>query len=201
VRRRTLLVLLSSLAIVLICAIGFVATRSGSASPSLSSCGSELWSLKTLADPGRQLVRLRPRNTTVAAINRLRMPVLTPATRSTVFQRRVWRVKAQIVQYKLEADSDIHLILFAGGAYMIAEMPSPACLSRKTRVRAAIAAVRTRFEGRCGMPSSQWQFLGAVAYVSGVGFWDFPHGQAGHARNYSELHPVTGMRLVAGCGA
>jgi hypothetical protein len=34
-------------------------------------------------------------------------------------------------------------------------------------------------------------FSGAVAVISGVGFWDFPHGQHGHARNYAELHPVT----------
>jgi hypothetical protein len=35
--------------------------------------------------------------------------------------------------------------------------------------------------------------------MSGVGFWDFPHGQCGHARNYAELHPVTWLRLIAGC--
>jgi hypothetical protein len=33
-------------------------------------------------------------------------------------------VRAQIVPYKLEADDDIHLVLFGGGSYMIAEMPA-----------------------------------------------------------------------------
>jgi hypothetical protein len=83
--------------------------------------------------------------------------------------------------------------------YMIAEMPLPACLPFTTRDRRAIVAARATFGRRCGFPTTSRQPLGAVAYVSGVGFWDVPHGQTGHARNYSELHPVTGLRLVAGC--
>jgi hypothetical protein len=62
-------------------------------------------------------------------------------------------------------------------------------------------AARARFVSRCGFPISDWQPLGAVAYVTGVGFWDVPHGQTGHARNYSELHPVTALRFLAGCRA
>jgi hypothetical protein len=110
-----------------------------------------------------------------------------------------FRVKAQIVQYKLEDDSDIHLILFWQGRYMIAEMPFAGCLPRATRYRRAIVAARVGFVRRCGLPTTEWQPLGAVAFVSGVGFWDRPHGQTGRARNYAELHPVTGLRLVAGC--
>jgi hypothetical protein len=59
--------------------------------------------------------------------------------------------------------------------------------------------VRRFFETRCGAATSSWRDLGAVAYISGVGFWDFAHGQRGHARNYAELHPVTGIRIIAGC--
>jgi hypothetical protein len=33
--------------------------------------------------------------------------------------------------------------------------------------------------------------------VTGVLFFDFPHGQFGHARNYAELHPVLGFRVFA----
>jgi len=58
---------------------------------------------------------------------------------------------------------------------------------------------RRLFESRCGAATDSWQSLGAVAYVSGVGFWDTAHGQTGHARHYSELHPVTALRIVAGC--
>jgi hypothetical protein len=129
------------------------------------------------------------------------MPHPTPRTRNTVYERRAWRVKAQIVQFKLEDDSDIHLILFWAGRYMIAEMPFAGCLPRTTRDRRAIVAARAAFVRRCGLPTTSRQPLGAVAYVSGVGFWDVPHGQTGAARNYGELHPVTGVRFLAGCGA
>jgi hypothetical protein len=176
-----------------------VSVPSHSRASSTRACGVELWSLKTLSDPQRRLVNLHPRNTSVAAINRLPRPYPTPRTRNTIYERHAWRVKAQIVQYKLEEDSDIHLILFWGGRYMIAEMPFAACLPRTARDRRAIVAARTTFVRRCGFPTTDWQPLGAVAYISGVGFWDTAHGQTGRARNYAELHPVTALRLVAGC--
>jgi hypothetical protein len=91
--------------------------------------------------------------------------------------------------------------LFGQGGYLIAEMPAAACLPRKTRDRRAIINARRVFVRRCGAASDTWRQLGAVAWVSGVGFWDFPHGQSGHARNYAELHPVTSIRLVSGRGA
>jgi hypothetical protein len=167
---------------------------------STSVCGVELWPLKTLSDPQRRLVNLHPRNTSVAAINALPMPHPTPTTRNTAFERKTYRVNAQVVKFKLEDDSDIHLILFSQGRYLIAEMPAAGCLPRATRDRRAIVAARAGFVRRCGAPTSDWQPLGAVAVISGVGFWDFPHGQSGAARNYSELHPVTALRIVAGCG-
>jgi hypothetical protein len=128
------------------------------------------------------------------------MPHPTPKTRTTTYERRVWRVQARIVEYKLEEDGDIHLVLFDRGAQMIAEMPSAACLTRRTRDRLAIVRARRFLESRCGAATSSWQRLSALASISGVGFWDFPHGQSGAARNYAELHPVTQLRLVAGCG-
>jgi hypothetical protein len=96
------------------------------------------------------------------------------------------RVKAQMVQFNVEDDSDIHLILFSQGKYMIAEMPSaaPACRGQHA-TGARFVAARTAFVRRCGAPSTDFQPLGAVALVSGVGFWDRTHGQSGAARNYA----------------
>jgi hypothetical protein len=44
-----------------------------------------------------------------------------------------------------------------------------------------------------------WRKLGAVVHIDGVGMWNIPRGQRGHARNYAELRPVTRIRFVAGC--
>lgn len=178
-----------------------VATTTATSAPGrkLGVCGSSLRDLKTLSDPGRTLIFFRPQPTTIAAINRRPMPSPTPTVRTRGFARHVWRVAAQITQYKLDADGAVHLILFDANDYMIAEMPSPLCLSATTRDRDAIVAVRRTFEARCGAATPNWRNLGAVVSITGVGFWDYPHGQRGHARNYAELSPVTDIRFVAGC--
>jgi hypothetical protein len=163
-------------------------------------CASEREALKTLTDGQRDLVRMRPKATSVAAINRLSPPRPTPRSRSTAFQRRVWRVRAQIVEFKLERDAAVHLVLYDGKrAYMSAALPSSRCLPASARARPAIEAARALLEGLCGPARPSWRPVGAVVLIDGVGFWQVPSGQHGHARNYAELHPVTGIRLVAGC--
>jgi hypothetical protein len=181
--------------------VAIAATASTAAARrTVATCSAENAGLKTLSDPQRDLVRLRPRPTTVAAINRLRQPSRTPTTRTTGFQRQVWVVRAQIVEYKLEQDGDVALVLYDGKrSYLTAAMPAPGCLSAKTRARREIERARWLFEGLCGPARPGWRPLGAVVQIEGVGYWDFPRRQNGHARNYAELHPVTNVRLVAGC--
>jgi hypothetical protein len=165
---------------------------------SAEGCNVRLMQLKTLSDPQRKLVNLHPKNTTLAAINALPQPHPTPKTRSTNFERQVWRITVQIVEFKAEGDSDIHLILFGGGAYGIAEMPAARCLPKRTRDRKAIIAARKKFTSKFGEPTNHWKVLGAVVTISGVGFFDIPHTQKPHAQNFAELHPVTGIRFVSG---
>jgi len=164
-------------------------------------CNIRLRGLKMLSDPQRNLVNLRSKDTTIMAIDALPEPHPTPKTRSTGFSRRIWRVGAQITEFKLEGDGDIHLVLFGEGAYLIAEMPGAKCIPKKARDRKAMIAVRKKFEVRCGQPTNRWQPLGAVVYISGVGFFDIPHTQKPHAVNFAELHPVTAIEFVSGCGA
>jgi hypothetical protein len=163
-----------------------------------TGCNVRLKGLKTLSDPQRKLVILHSKNTTVDTINVLPQPHPTPKTRSSDFSRRVWRVAAQITEFKLEGDSDIHLVLY-DHTYLIAEMPSAQCIPKKARDRKAMIAVRKKFEARCGKATKQWQPLGAVVYISGVGFFDIPHTQNPHAGNFAELHPITGLKIVSRC--
>jgi hypothetical protein len=130
--------------------------------------------------------------------SQLPQPHPSPKTRSTEFSRRVWRVSAQITEFKLGGDSDIHLVLFDNG-YLIAEMPAAACIPKEARDRKAMVAVRKKFETKCGKATNHWQPLGAVAFINGVGFFDIPHTQKPHAQNYAELHPVTALKIVSGC--
>jgi hypothetical protein len=168
---------------------------------SASRCGGKQRPLMTLSDPQRGLVNLVPRKTTIRAINRLGRPHGTPVRRDNAFNRQVWRVRAQIVMDRLDDDGEIQVILFDQGSYMIAELPAPACLTRATRARKAILRARRRFEQGCGHPGRAWTRQGALAYISGVGFWDRPRPQSGHAKNYAALHPVTDVTFIAGCDA
>jgi hypothetical protein len=191
----------------LLLVIAAVAILSGLATTALptlraendTGCNVRLKGLKMLSDPQRKLVNLHPKSTTVAAIDALPQPHPTPKTRMTPFSRRVWRVSAQITEFKLEGDSDIHLVLFGDGASLIAEMPAASCLPKIARDRKGMVAVRKKFETNCGKPTNHWQPLGAVVLISGVGFFDIPHTQKPHAQNSAELHPVTGLKIVSGC--
>jgi hypothetical protein len=80
--------------------------------------------------------------------------------------------------------------------------PSTKSLQRrsKTRDRRAIIAARN-FTSSCGQPTNSWRQLGAVVSISVVGFYDIPHTQKPHATNFAELHPVTGFKVISGCGA
>jgi hypothetical protein len=184
---------------VLLSAVVAATTATTATARKAGPCGSALGDLKTLSDPGRNLVFFRPQATTIAAVNRRAMPAPTPTVRTRGFERHVWRVAAQITQYRLDDDGAIQLILFDARDYMIAEMPSPLCLAKGTRDRQQIVETRRTFETRCGPATPNWRSLGAVVSITGVGLWDYPRGQKWHARNYAELSPVTSIRFVAGC--
>jgi hypothetical protein len=178
------------------------AQAGASAASSAARCDkSALGRLKTLSDPQRQLVTLRPRKTTVRAINDRSRPPRTPARRNRAFERHVWRVKAVILRDRLKGDGDVQMILVAGHSYLHAELPAPVCIPRTARARAAMVATRQRFEQGCGTATRAWKEQGALAQVSGVGLWDRPNQDPGHAKNYAELHPVTSIEFLAGCDA
>ena len=168
--------------------------------PTAQACGGILWRMKTFSDRQRNLVRLTPEPATIGSIASRPYPRPLPRSRRTRFQRQTWEVVAQITEYRVDGN-ELRLVLFDHGAYMNAVLPSPACLSKATRQRAAITAVWPTFFPGCGRPLRSWEPQGAVAFVSGVGFWSSRFKHRRHAApNGAELHPVTGLRVVAGCG-
>ena len=155
--------------------------------------------LKTLSDRDRRLVRLRPRQTTIAALDKPAAPHPTPRRRRTGFQRQAWKVVAQITQFRLLPDGSIEFVLYDDSSYVRAGLPSPKCLSRSSRARRTVLATRAQFIARCGDPKPGWQDLGAVGYISGVGYWSGRHLPSQAASNGAELQPVTGVDLIVGC--
>ena len=106
---------------------------------------------------------------------------------------------AQITQFRLLPDGSIEFALYDDSSFIRAGIPSPKCLSSTSRARRAILATRARFIAKCGDPKPTWQDLGAVAHVTGVGFWSADRPKLQAAANGAELQPVTSLRLIVGC--
>jgi hypothetical protein len=79
---------------------------------------------------------------------------------------------------------------------VIVEFPSSSCVRGAAPVRKRqIAAARRAFTRACGRPlASSFKALNGTATITGVGFFDFLHGQTGVAPNGIELHTVLEFR-------
>lgn len=190
---------------VLYACIAFSAGRSVAQQPSPTCgqhCGTERWRVKTLSDPDAGKVDLGDRRvTTVHALVSLQHPeVLPPLSRIEPVEVTVFGVQAQLIGFKLETDRDFHIVI--GDAQtretMIVEIPDPQCSGVcSSRVLNFITQARQTFIRQCGMPKSKFARLTEPLQVrvTGVGFFDFPHGQTGLAKNAIELHPVLRIQL------
>lgn len=164
------------------------------------SCGVERWSVKTGTDADAGLITLQSTTqTTIASLIILPAPSTLPAnnriqpTEITVFQ-----VRATLTEYKLEDDSDYHLVLSDGSGHtMIAEIPSPACVGSSSRLLSGIQNARSEFDAQY-TPTSSFQTANVSVTVTGVGFFDFLHGQTGVAPNGIELHAVLDIQFGSG---
>lgn len=121
--------------------------------------------------------------TTVLALTNRPAPSPLPDTRLP-FEHHVFRVVAQVVLIRKEADHDYHLVLQAQGRTMIAEAADPACAPQAFPLRRRQMAGVRRVIRLCR------------AVIVGVAFFDFQHGQTGVARNGIELHPILGLRCL-----
>lgn len=161
------------------------------------ACGVERWSVKTGTDPSAGHVNVHVvDNTSIIHLRSLTPPLSLPArARIGPVEYTVWRVSGYLLRVKQEADSDYHLVLAdSGGRTMIAEIPSPACVGTSSPFLPQIRYVRSVFTSRFH-PTEQWQRGRWPVQVTGVGFFDFKHGQSGVAPNAIELHPVLGVHF------
>jgi hypothetical protein len=164
---------------------------------SAPACGVERWAVKTLSDPAAPQVDLVPRATSVGALRSLAAPPNLGARLPGV-EMHAWRIHVRLLWSKLEADSDIHVVVAdpATGRTMIVELTSPSCALGSPAL-AEIRAARAEFVRACGVPTRSFTRLTGFATIDGVGFFDFLHAQRGVAPNGIELHPV--LRFAAGC--
>ena len=155
-------------------------------------CGVERWPVKTGTDADAKLVNLNNVTpTTIANLTTLAAPSDKPENnRVQPTETTLFVLNATLTEYKLEDDSDYHLIFSdSAGKTMIAEVPSPYCVGSGSPFAAGITNARSEFDAHF-KPSTDFKTAGIPVKVTGVGFFDFLHGQNGIAPNGIELHPV-----------
>src|SRR5437899_12192316 len=170
----------------------FLLTLVSLPSPILAQCGVERWSVKTGTDADVGLVNLSSSTSqTIVTMRSWTAPSPIPANnRVSPYETTQWVLNANLTQYKLEGDSDYHLIIVDGsGNTLIAEIPSPSCVGTGSPFGPGITASRNAFDARFNATTS-FQTANIPVQIRGVGMFDFLHGQTGVAPNGIEIHPV-----------
>ncbi len=168
-----------------------------------TSCGEERWSIKTLSDPDVGAVNFNPQDTTVDTLRSLPKPASVPAnSRILPTEGTTFRLTAQVEEMKLEDDHDIHLVIADvsnAANTMIVEFPDPNCDgAAQSSHNAEMAAARQQFVNLFGQPSaSHFTTVSGTVVITGVGFFDFLHGQTGVAPNGIELHPALSIESTS----
>jgi hypothetical protein len=175
------------------------------ASRDVGLCGSGRWDVKTLADAAAPSIDMRPIDTTVRGLAGTARPApyLGP-TRVAPVETSVFRIDARLIAMKTERDGDVHLIVGDvdhADETLIAEFPATACtVGAPSPDRAAMFWARDWLRDSCGIATPRLTRLRGAATITGVGFFDYEHGQYGVAPNAVEVHPV--LRFIShGCTA
>jgi hypothetical protein len=118
-------------------------------------------------------------------------PSATPANnRIAPYETTTWTINGTLTQYKLESDSDYHLVIRdESGNTIVTEIPLPGCVGSGSPFAVSIANARAKFDAMF-TPDGNFQFVSVPVQITGVAMFDFPHGQTGAAPNGIELHPI-----------
>ena len=167
-------------------------------------CGVERWAVKTFTDADTGRVDLTPRDASVLELRELPRPPRIVAGRRSEVERRTYRVRALLIGWKHErGDDDLHLVIADSsdpGSTMIVEIPSARCARVcSSRLVGMMTDARNTTIAELGPPSSSFHLVhpARMVTITGIGFFDFLHGQTGVAPNGIELHPVLGIHFRA----
>src|SRR5262249_470175 len=104
-------------------------------------------------------------------------------------EMNTWVLDATMTLFKKETDVDYHIVLADPSGTIVSEIPEPDCASDESPFRPRIVAARGTLDARLTATPS-FQSVSIPVHVTGVGFFDFLHGQTGVAPNGIEIHPI-----------
>lgn len=212
----------------------FACVSLGAACSAFAQCGGqERWAVKDGTDPSAGQVDFTNVQTKtigdLVGIQHAPIPDRgDETTRLVPDETNVVKVQAHLMQWKMETDSDYHLVLTddteeftqgrgrASGHSVIGEIPDPNCLSGSHDEfgtsspflsigdgSMGISAARTQLENQFPNAdlSGGWNDAGGtMVEVVGVTFFDPAHGQTGRAPNNLEIHPIVSIKFLDGGG-
>ncbi len=166
-----------------------------------AQCGAERWRVKTLSDAAAIAVDFSPQSTTVNALRNLAAPDTLPdEDRGAPTELTVFTMQVSVQEMKLEEDHDFHVVVAdpsTPGDTMIVEFADTACSGAIASAQTEqIAKARQDFIALFGEPTTAFTPISGTVQITGVGFFDFLHGQTGVAPNGIELHPVLAISHV-----
>jgi len=188
--------------------------------------GSERWNVKVANDPDALTgkISLMPGTPlTVQQANDQIQPTAYPVGGRMAVEQKVYTVRGFLSYFKHEGgkkgDHDYHVVITdqpgqfeedekkpPNGKSMVVEFPDTKCFAGKSggsstsALGQAIADARVTFEEHIDWPKHTRLTQPIPVTVTGVGFFDFDHGQTGRAKprigadgkgKVFELHPVT----------
>ncbi len=157
------------------------------AAEAVTKCSLERATVK-IADDLHEIPAVQ--DTTIAALGQLPVPPGLGhfSNRFDGPERVTWRVHATVYAIVPETDGDYHLRLRDdNGNQLIAETPSESCAAHSP-VHDALIAARRQVESLRAKTT-----LPLRVVISGVGFFDVPHGVIGQAPNNLELHLIVSI--------
>jgi len=161
-------------------------------------CGVERWSVKTGTDPDANLVDLNTVvPTTIQIMHSWTAPnPIPPNSRVAPHERTVYAIIGTLTDYKLEDDTDYHLVIQDGAnRTVITEIACPCCVGMTSPFRQMIAEARGDFDTRF-IATRDFKTANVPVLIKGVGFFDTIHGQRGVAPNGIEIHPILSIDFL-----
>jgi hypothetical protein len=150
----------------------------------LITCGVERWAVKTCYDADTAHVNFNNLLPSSVAYQRSLTAPTLPSDNTTrlAVEDTVYSLDCYLVKCVNESDQDIHIVISTIGntsETMVAEIVNPECPNIVNTSRYIIFKTLRDWFVAAYTPGSSFKTIGVSVHLTGVGFFDFAHGQTG----------------------
>jgi hypothetical protein len=167
----------------------------------LITCGVERWAVKTCYDADTANVNFSNIVPSSVAYQRSLVKPNLPGDNTTRLSSEdtVYSLDVHLLKCVLETDQDVHVVITTIGntsETMVAEIVNPDCPNIANTSRyTGFKLLRDWFIATYS-PTTSFKNISADVHLTGVGFFDFLHGQTGIPPNGREIHPILTMSPI-----